>query len=291
MNVYNLPPAEQWFSDRPDGNLQLHNPLDPDVKPIDPDQPPEYLLDARLTDGMDYIRAMGSSVTLGLLVVKDQLYRTDLGAEPGIFEDLIANEGIQAIGHTMPGSSNTQELQLSRSALEASAVKDYENGYHQRFHEATSAGMLVPFYAGVESGAYGQIGASERAIQAVRGVAHMWSMDPEDKGGQRHLLDITARNLQQWYTVATVGQRLQELHELQMNQGYDIDTTGVALAVPFKDFDIFRKFAKSGIPEKQLVPFAAKDPDNNDFESMLVQRGEYDEVMAMQTGAFSLRGL
>lgn len=291
MNAYNIPPTEQWFSDRPDGNLQLHNPLDPDVKPINPDQPPEFLFDARLTDGMDYLRAMGGSVTLGLLVVKNQLYRTDLGAEPGVFEDLIANDGVQAVGHTMPGSSHAQERQLNKYAFESPASSNYDNGYHQRFHEAASAGMVLPFYAGVESGAYAEVGPSERAVQAIRGVVDLQNMDPEDQGGQQHLLDITARNIEQWYTVATVGQRLQELHALQLSQGYEIDTTGLALAVPFKDFDIFRKFAKSGIPEEQLLPFAAPDPDNDNFASMLAQRGELDEVMTMQTGVFSMRDL
>ena len=290
MNAYNIPPVEQWFSDRADGDLQLHNPLDAGLPPFDPNQPPENLLDSRLTDGMHYLRAMGSSVTLGLLVVKNQLYRTDFGQEPGVFEDLIANEGIQAMGHTMPGSSQRQEMQHNKYAFESPAASNYENGYHQRFHESVSAGMVLPFYAGVESGIHGEHGASERAVQAIRGVVDLWSLDPEDRGEQQHLLDISARNLEQWYTVATVGQRLQELHALQLETGADIDATGIALAVPFKDFDIFRKFAVSGIPAEKLIPFAAHDPDNDDFEAMLTQRGEYDDAMTMQTGIFPMHG-
>lgn len=291
MNAYNIPPAIEWFSDLPNGDLRLHNPLDPDLKPIDPDQPPENLLDSRLTDGMDYLRAMGSTVTLGLLVTKNQLYRTDLGAEPGILEDLMANDGVQAVGHTMPGSSHAHERALNKYAFAASAPANYENGYHQRLHEAASSSMVLPFYAGVESGPHAVIGSSERAIQALRSVADVQQMDPEDQGGQHHLLDIAVRNMEQWYTVATLGQRLMELHEIQMTAGYDIDASGLVLAVPFKDFDVFRKAAKSGIPEGQLLPFAASDPDNDDFAAMLEQRGEYDEVMTMQTGVFSLQGL
>lgn len=284
----NLPHPDHWISQQTDGSIRLHDPFDPDYAPLNPNQPSDYFFDARLTDGMDYLRAVTGrdALMMELYFTDGEEHRSDLGVEGGYFNQLVAADGMYAVGHTMPGTNQAREV-MHAGEYATFGTSDFRNGYHQRFHE-TVVGRRLLFYAGVESSNVygGPTGSPERKLDAMRRLVQGY-VERDHVGG--HGLGITHRNFEQWYMVAKTGSELLSLHE--KDPGHDLDLTILALATPFANFDLIRKFIQAGsrlslsdTDMAGITATAARDPLSHDHGELMTVT-EFNDTIALQNCA------
>jgi hypothetical protein len=262
-----LLPPELW-QERDSEGFMIKDPI-ADTDYLNPDQPPAFLLENRdLGDMAEHMRILHADTALNIYYSNGQHSSDELGPD---FDSIMDAEQFDAIGHSVDGvlKSNTRERSL---------LPQLQNDYSERIAMKALLTGAASFCVGLEVDMAGKPATrTERAIQAIQGVAQLNRIEPSERGGGQWLYDTVAANARQWYVALQTGVRLTHMANTLRDQGRDMEKA--ALIVPYHDADLGRKLSALGmnnLGEQDLIPgsFDA-DTDASDVE-LFTRTGRID---------------